>query len=73
MLGMIAEIKMGDVRDFRNFMGAVIDEKAFKKICDYIADAKKNATIIGGGGCQRRRGLFHRADARRSQDGPTTA
>ena len=27
---------MGDVRDFRNFMGAVIDEKAFKKISGYI-------------------------------------
>ena len=26
---MIAEIQMGDVRDFRNFMGAVIDRKAF--------------------------------------------
>ena len=26
---MIGEIKVGDVRDFRNFMGAVIDRKAF--------------------------------------------
>ena len=41
---------MGDVRDFRNFMGAVIDEKAFNKISGYLADAKKNATIIAGGG-----------------------
>ena len=30
---------MGDVRDFRNFMGAVIDERAFKKIGEYIGDA----------------------------------
>ena len=51
LLGMIEEIKVGDVRDFRNFMGAVIDEKAFRKICEYIDDAKKNATIIAGGGC----------------------
>ena len=27
--GMVAEIAMGDVRDFRNFMGAVIDESSF--------------------------------------------
>ncbi|HXG87276.1 MAG TPA: L-glutamate gamma-semialdehyde dehydrogenase [Vicinamibacterales bacterium] len=58
MLGMIAEIKMGDVRDFRNFMGAVIDEKSFKKIGEYVADAKKNATIIVGGGCHGDQGYF---------------
>ena len=29
MVAMMADIKMGDVRDFRNFMGAVIDEKSF--------------------------------------------
>jgi 1-pyrroline-5-carboxylate dehydrogenase len=58
MLGMIAEIKMGDVRDFRNFMGAVIDDKAFAKISGYIADAKKSATIIAGGGCDDKTGYF---------------
>ena len=49
---------MGDVRDFRNFMGAVIDEKAFDKISGYIDDAKKNATIIAGGGCDGEEGYF---------------
>ena len=39
---------MGDVRDFRNFVGAVIDKKAFDKISDYLDDAKKNARIIAG-------------------------
>ena len=58
LLGMIEEIKVGDVRDFRNFMGAVIDEKAFRKICEYIDDAKKNATIIAGGGCHGDAGYF---------------
>ena len=29
---MIDDIKMGDVEDFRNFMGAVIDKRAFEKI-----------------------------------------
>ena len=30
---------MGDVRDFRNFMGAVIDKRAFTKIGEYLDDA----------------------------------
>ena len=38
---MMDDIKMGDVRDFRNFMGAVIDEKSFDKIGDYIDEARK--------------------------------
>jgi 1-pyrroline-5-carboxylate dehydrogenase len=49
---------MGDVRDFRNFMSAVIDEKAFTKISDYIADAKQNATIIAGGEAKGEEGYF---------------
>ena len=49
---------MGDVRDFRNFMGAVIDEKAFKKISEYIGDAKQNARIIAGGVTKGDEGYF---------------
>ena len=37
---MIDDIKMGDVRDFRNFMGAVIDKRAFDKISGYIDHAR---------------------------------
>jgi 1-pyrroline-5-carboxylate dehydrogenase len=58
MLEMVGEIKVGDVRDFRNFMGAVIDEKSFRKISDYIADAKANATIVAGGGARGEEGYF---------------
>ena len=46
---MMSEIKVGDVRDFRNFMGAVIDQKAFTKISGYIDDARRNAKIVAGG------------------------
>ena len=38
IVAMIDEIRMGDVRDFRNFMGAVIDKRAFDKISGYIDD-----------------------------------
>jgi 1-pyrroline-5-carboxylate dehydrogenase len=58
MLGMVADIKMGDVRDFRNFMGAVIDEKSFDKISDYLADAKQNATVVAGGNGKGTEGYF---------------
>ena len=55
---MIEEIKLGDVNDFSNFMGAVIDKKAFDRIEGYIADAKKNATIVAGGKTDGSTGYF---------------
>jgi 1-pyrroline-5-carboxylate dehydrogenase len=58
MIAMMRAIKMGDVRDFRNFMGAVIDKKAFEKISGYLDDAKKNAKILHGGGCRGDEGYF---------------
>jgi len=53
-------VKMGDVKDFSNFMGAVIDNKAFDKISSYIQDAKNSdeAEIISGGGCNDEKGYF---------------
>jgi len=53
MLDEIRDIKMGDVTDFRNFMGAVIDQKAFDTICGYIEYARTSPDmeIIIGGGC----------------------
>ena len=58
VVGMMSEIKMGDVTNFKNFMGAVIDEKAFTKIGEYIADARKNASILAGGGTKGEKGWF---------------
>jgi 1-pyrroline-5-carboxylate dehydrogenase len=52
------DIKMGDVRDFRNFMGAVIDKKAFARISEYLDDAKKNAKIVQGGIARGETGYF---------------
>ncbi|MEO8679255.1 MAG: L-glutamate gamma-semialdehyde dehydrogenase [Vicinamibacterales bacterium] len=58
MTAMMKDIRMGDVRDFRNFMGAVIDKKAFTKISEYLADGKKNAKILQGGGAKGDEGYF---------------
>ena len=57
-VAIIEAIRMGDVRDFRNFMGAVIDRKAFDKISEYLADAKRNARIIAGGKAKGDSGYF---------------
>ncbi len=56
----VASVKMGDVRDFSNFMNAVIDERAFKKITGYIDGAKadEEAEIITGGGYDDSQGWF---------------
>jgi len=56
----VSKIKMGDVQDFTNFMGAVIDNAAFNSIKSYIDFAKKSseAEIITGGKCDDSKGYF---------------
>jgi 1-pyrroline-5-carboxylate dehydrogenase len=58
VLAMMQAIRMGDVRDFRNFVGAVIDKPAFDRIAGYLADAKRTAKILQGGGADDRKGYF---------------
>jgi 1-pyrroline-5-carboxylate dehydrogenase len=50
-VAMLEQVRVGDVRDFRNFMGAVIDRTAFDKITGYIEEARKadGVEIIAGG------------------------
>lgn len=57
-VAMMREIAMGDVRDFRNFLSAVIDRKAFDRISGYIAHAKQHAAIVCGGACDSEKGYF---------------
>jgi 1-pyrroline-5-carboxylate dehydrogenase len=57
-VAMMGDIKQGDVRDFRNFVSAVIDKKSFDKISGYIDDAKQNATVIAGGTVNGKDGYF---------------
>lgn len=60
MLEQIALIKVGDVSDFTNFMGAVIDESAFNRMTANI-DLTKSSTsakIICGGKCDSSKGYF---------------
>ncbi|MDL2309252.1 L-glutamate gamma-semialdehyde dehydrogenase [Bacteroidales bacterium OttesenSCG-928-B11] len=57
---MMKGVKMGCVRDFTNFVNAVIDEKAFDTITKYIDIAKKskNAEVIFGGNYDKSVGFY---------------
>ncbi len=57
-IAIMKDMKMGDPRDFRNFVGAVIDKKAFTSISDYLNDAKQNAKILQGGKADDSAGYF---------------
>ena len=59
-LGLMEKIRVGDPTDFRNFMGAVIDRKAFDKITGYLKHAQEaeNVEIIAGGGFDDSTGYF---------------
>jgi 1-pyrroline-5-carboxylate dehydrogenase len=48
----VGQIKMGDVADFENFMGAVIDAKSLQTQKEAIAEARthdKTEVLVGGG------------------------
>jgi 1-pyrroline-5-carboxylate dehydrogenase len=54
------KIKVGDVSDMSNFMGAVIDQSSYNNIKSYIDYAKgsKDASIIYGGEYDDKNGFF---------------
>jgi 1-pyrroline-5-carboxylate dehydrogenase len=60
VLEMMAELRMGDVTDFRNFMGAVIDGRSYEKLAGHLARARKDrgVTVLAGGGADDRKGWF---------------
>jgi 1-pyrroline-5-carboxylate dehydrogenase len=57
---MIGDIRMGDVADFRNFMGAVIDQRAFDRLRSHLERARQDAgvKVIAGGGTDASVGWF---------------
>lgn len=62
MVEMAEEITVGDVKDPKNFMNAVIDKKAFDSISSYIDYARESpdAEIITGGTYDDSQGYFIR-------------
>jgi 1-pyrroline-5-carboxylate dehydrogenase len=62
LISNINSISMGDVSDFRNFVGAVIDRAAFKKLTSYLDEVRRSsdAQIIAGGEADDSIGYFIR-------------
>ncbi|MBW7844521.1 MAG: L-glutamate gamma-semialdehyde dehydrogenase [Bacteroidia bacterium] len=60
LIATVKEFKMGPTEDFSNFINAVIDERSFDKIVNYIEGTKKDAQteIIVGGGYDKSKGYF---------------
>jgi 1-pyrroline-5-carboxylate dehydrogenase len=60
MAGMLSDIRMGDVRDFGNFVGAVIDANSYAKLKGAIdaANASSDAEVVLGGECDDSTGWF---------------
>ncbi|MBI5535095.1 MAG: L-glutamate gamma-semialdehyde dehydrogenase [Deltaproteobacteria bacterium] len=60
LIGLVSELRMGDISDFRNFMGAVIDQKAWRDITAYIDVARHDpdCKIVCGGGSSQQPGWF---------------
>jgi len=60
LLKEVKTMKMGDIIDFTNFIGAVIDKPAFDSIVEYIEYAKKSkeADVIQGGAYDDSTGYF---------------
>jgi 1-pyrroline-5-carboxylate dehydrogenase len=66
----IQSLPVGDVRDFRNFMGAVINESAFKTQSGYIERAKRapGVEVLAGGAVDGSSGWFVRPTLIRAED-----
>ncbi len=62
LVGQISGIDIGDPAEFRNFMAAVIDKKAFKDITGYIEHARQSneAEVLVGGESDASEGWFIR-------------
>ena len=58
VVAIMRDMRMGDVTDFRTYVGAVIDKKAFSNISGYLDDARQNAKVIQGGVARGDSGFF---------------
>ena len=56
----VNSFKMGNPEDFTHFINAVIDERAFDKISNYIAEARKadGVEVLAGGNYDKSEGYF---------------
>ncbi|SDY82312.1 delta-1-pyrroline-5-carboxylate dehydrogenase [Modestobacter sp. DSM 44400] len=62
LIGVTESLPMGDVTDFSNYMGAVIDGKSFRKLSKVLDAAKDDdaLTVVAGGTADDSEGFFVR-------------
>jgi 1-pyrroline-5-carboxylate dehydrogenase len=62
LVGQTEALAMGDVTDFANFMGAVIDRKSFSKLAGVLERARTDdaLTVVAGGSADDSEGFFVR-------------
>jgi 1-pyrroline-5-carboxylate dehydrogenase len=58
LVAIVSEMRQGDVRDFSNFVSAVIDRRAYDKISGYVQLAHDTATVLAGGTCDDATGFY---------------
>ncbi len=58
LVAAVEAMKQGDVRDFSNFLGAVIDQRSFDKISGYLGAAHDSAKVLVGGQADASTGWF---------------
>jgi 1-pyrroline-5-carboxylate dehydrogenase len=70
LVAQVREIRYGDVSDFSNFMGAVIDASSFATQKEAIEEAKADAksTVVVGGGYDDSQGYFVEPTVIRTED-----
>jgi 1-pyrroline-5-carboxylate dehydrogenase len=61
-------LPMGDVADFRNFLGAVIDRNSFKTQATAIDEARETAAVVAGGEYDDSDGWFVRPTVVETED-----
>jgi 1-pyrroline-5-carboxylate dehydrogenase len=70
LIGETESLTMGDVRDFSHFMGAVIDERAFRRLSEVQKRAVDDPALelVAGGSSDDREGWFVRPTIIRTTD-----
>ena len=66
----VQSLTQGDVTDFAHFMGAVIDERSFRRLSGVLEQARSDSAIeiVAGGAADDREGFFVRPTVLRSAD-----
>ena len=66
----VQSLTQGDVTDFAHFMGAVIDERSFRRLSGVLEQARSDSAIeiVAGGTADDREGFFVRPTVLRSAD-----